>query len=340
MNGNEPQASIIIVNWNGKRFLKSCLDSVFNQSYTSYTVFLIDNASTDKSAELVKQNYKKEIESKKLKLIINDKNYGFSEGNNIGIRQALKASDTKYIITLNADTVAEKDWLEKLVTAVESDPKIGMCQGKILLMNRKKIDSTGLLFYRSATWWDRGEGEEDVCQYDSQREVFGVCAAAALYRREMLENIQINTEFFDRDFFGYCEDIDLSVRGRLRGWRAVYEPKAVVYHHRGGTTGPQTRFLIYHTERNNLLLIFKVLPTNFIIKNFPLILLAQMGEFVVYLHRKRLQILLKAKIDAVHMLRKMIDKRRKFFKKSTKVDLNKVIEKNILPPVSAVPSLP
>lgn len=159
MNGNGPRASIIIVNWNGKRFLKPCLDSVFNQSYASYDVFLVDNASTDGSTEFVKQNYKKEIESKKLKLIINDKNYGFSEGNNIGIRQALKGSDAKYIVTLNADTIVGKDWLEKLVTAVKDDPKIGMCQSKILLVDRKKIDSTGLLFYRSATWWDRGEGE-------------------------------------------------------------------------------------------------------------------------------------------------------------------------------------
>ena len=340
MSPAKPSVSIIIVNWNGKRFLKSCLDSVLHQSYEPYDVYLVDNASTDGSTEFVEQNYAAEIKSGKLKLIQNDKNYGFAEGNNIGIRQALEKPHVKYIATLNADTVAREDWLEKLVFVAEKGQKIGMCQGKILLMDEKKIDSTGLLFYRSSTWWDRGENEKDVHQYDSQREIFGVCAAAALYSREMLQNVAINGEFFDSNFFGYVEDIDLSIRGRLRGWKAIYEPSAIVHHQRGGTTGPQTRFLIYHTGRNDLLLIFKVLPTNFIIKNLPLILLSQVGEIAVYARRKRLQTILKAKLDAIKMLRKMLFKRKKFFKKGIKIDLSDATEKALLPPVSAAISLP
>ncbi len=338
MSPTKPHVSVIIVNWNGKRFLKPCLDSLFHQRYKSYNVYLVDNASTDGSVEFVRKKYASKVRSGKLKLVRNDKNYGFAEGNNIGIRQALVNPKAKYIATLNADTIVEKDWLEKLVTVAERDEKIGMCQGKILLMDKKRIDSTGLLFYRSSTWWDRGENEKDVHQYDSKGQIFGVCTAAAIYKREMLEDIATNSEFFDRDFFGYCEDIDLSVRGRLRGWRAVYEPSAVVYHHRGGTTGPQTRFLIYHTGRNNVLLIFKVLPMSFIIKNLPLVLLSQMGEVAVHFHRKHSQIIMKAKMDAMGMLGRMLLKRRKFLGKGTKLDLNDAVERALLPPISAVPS--
>lgn len=338
MNQAKQHVSIIIVNWNGKHFLKPCLSSILHQSYEHYDVYLVDNASTDGSIEFVEQNYTAEIKSGKLKLVKNDKNYGFAEGNNFGIRKAFENPNVKYIATLNADTVAKEDWLEKLVMAAEKDEKVGMCQGKILLMDRKKIDSTGLLFYRSATWWDRGEGEIDSGQHDLRREIFGVSAAAALYRREMLEDTATDGEFFDNDFFGYVEDIDLSVRGKLRGWRSVYEPSAIVYHHRGGTTGPQSKFLIYHTGRNDLLLIFKVMPSNFILKNLPLIIFSQMGEVVVYSHRKNLPLILKSKLDAISMLKRIWSKRKKFLGKGIKLDLNNVAEKPLLPPVSAVPS--
>lgn len=335
-----PHVSIVIVNWNGKHFLKPCLDSLFRQSYEPYDVYLVDNASTDGSVEFVVQNYTAEMKSGKLKVVRNDRNYGFAEGNNIGIRRALENPKVKHIATLNADTIVDKDWLEKLVAATERDKKIGMSQGKILLMDREKIDSTGLLFYRSATWWDRGENEEDTHQYDSKKEIFGVTAAAALYRREMLEDTMVGDEFFDSDFFGYCEDIDLSVRGKLRGWWAVYEPSAIVYHHRGGTTGSQTIFQVYHTQRNNLLLIFKSLPAGFVIRNLPLIILTQLGGVVIYAHRRRLQVFLRAKLSAIRMSGRMLIKRKKVMKKGIKLNLSYAVEKTILPPVSAVPSSP
>ncbi len=339
MSPTKPHVSVIIVNWNGERFLKPCLDSLFRQHYKSFDVYMIDNASTDGSVKFVEKRYASKVKSGKLKLVRNDKNYGFAEGNNIGIRRALENPRVKYIATLNADTVVDEEWLGKLVLAAERDGKIGMCQGKILLMDKKRIDSTGLLFYRSATWWDRGEDEKDARQYDSKRKIFGVCAAAALYKRKMLEDTAVGGEFFDSGFFGYCEDIDLSVRGRLRGWWAVYEPGAIVYHHRGGTTGPETKFQVYHAQRNNLMFIFKVLPSSFITKNLPLICLSQLGGIVVYARRRRLLVFLKAKLGAVRRLGKMLSKRKKIFKKGTKIDLNKAVEKALLPPVSAAPSL-
>jgi hypothetical protein len=331
-----PHISIVIVNWNGRHFLKQCLDSVLRQTYRHYDVYLIDNASTDGSVEFVENNYTGEINSGRLKVVKNNKNYGFAEGNNIGIREAMKNPDVRYIATLNADTIATEQWLEKLVAAAVAEENVGMAQGKILLMDRKRIDSTGILFYRSGTWWDRGEGEVDAGQYDSQGEIFGVCAAAALYKREMLEEAATNGEFFDRDFFGYVEDIDLSIRCRLRGWKAIYVPDAVVYHHRGGTTGPASTFLIYHTARNDLLLMFKVMPAGFIVSNFPLLLFSQIGE--VYSHRKNIRLILKAKLDALRILKRMLYKRKRFFMKKTKIYLNNYTEKYLFPPVDAVPS--
>lgn len=330
MGGRQPFLSVVLVNWNGKRFLRPCLNSVFKQTYGNYEVIFVDNASTDESVEFIRKKYGSKIKDGKLKIIANDKNYGFAEGNNIGIRYALKNPKVRYIASLNVDAVAEKNWLEKLVQASEGNEKIGMSQGKILHIDKRTIDSTGIFFYKSATWYDRGENEKDSHQYDGMPDIFGVCAAAALYKRKMLEELKPRGEFFDRDFFGYCEDVDLSIRARILGWHATYVPDAIVYHHRGGTTGPESDFQIYHFQRNNLWLIFKTLPSRFIVKNFFSILLSQLGGIFLSLVKKRPGPALRAKLDALRMLKKVMVKRRMISEKPG-VQLSQLTEKKIFP---------
>jgi len=224
-----PKISIIIVNWNGREYLKTCLDSVFSQSYKNFKVILVDNGSTDDSLDFVKKNYSD------VEIIPLDKNYGFAKANNIGMEAALKDETVEYIALLNNDTKVEKKYLIELVKVISSDNKIGICASKMLRMDNPGIlDSTGHIFPDGVgVINDRGGGETDIGQYDDKLDVIGACAGACLYKRKMLEEIGL----FDESFGSYYEDAELSWRAYKAGWKAKYVPTALVYHKRYGTSG-------------------------------------------------------------------------------------------------------
>lgn len=244
-----PLVSIIIVNWNGLRFLDNCLSSADNQSYQDFEVILIDNGSIDGSVELVRVNFPDVI------IIENKENLGFAKANNQGIEIARG----KYIATLNNDTKLDKNWLSNLVNAAESsERRVGMWAPKILSMQeRTKIDSVGgLLIYRDGIARGRGRGKEDKGQFDKEEEILFPSACSALYRKDMVDEIG----YFDEDFFAYCEDSDLGFRARLAGWNAVSVPDAVVYHHYSGSTGKYSETKAFLVERNHLWLAIKIFP--------------------------------------------------------------------------------
>jgi len=243
-----PLASIIILNLNGKRFLKDCFKSLKKQTYQSFEIILVDNGSIDDSIEFIKKNFPE------VKTIINKENLGFAYANN----QGFKIAKGKYFITLNNDTKVDEKWLENLVLTVETDKKIGMVASKILsLKNPNLIDSTGVNLCLNGMSRGRGRLEIDNGQYDRVEEIFLPSACAALYRKKMLEEIGL----FDDSFFAYCEDTDLGIRGRLNGWKAFLSPKAIVYHHYSGTAGKYSPLKAFLVERNHFWLV---------IKNFPL----------------------------------------------------------------------
>ncbi len=249
----EPLISIVIVNWNGLRFLKGCLGSIYSEGFDPIEVIFVDNGSTDSSVEFVRKNYPAAL------VIENAENLGFARANNQGIKKAAG----KYVLTLNNDTVLEKGFLRELAGAAEgSSEKTGMWAVKILSFDeRDVIDSVGgLLIYPDGLAKGRGRLEKDSGQYDRAGEVFIPSACAGLYRRSMLDEVGL----FDEDFFAYCEDTDLGLRARLAGWKTVSVPKAVVYHYYSGTGGRYTAFKAYLVERNHLWVAFK---------NFPLRLL-------------------------------------------------------------------
>jgi hypothetical protein len=180
--------SVIVVNFNGERHLGDCLESLSAQTFRDFEVIVVDNGSTDGSLNLIRKGFPW------VKLITLDKNTGFARGNNIGF----EASASKYIATLNNDTVVDKGWLEALYKAAETDRTIGMVASKILLgRNGKEIDSVGVLIYPDGMSRQRGRSEIDEGQFDRTEEVLFPSACAALYRREMLNEIG----FFDEDFF-------------------------------------------------------------------------------------------------------------------------------------------
>lgn len=248
-----PLVSIVIVNWNGKRFLEKCLGSIHSQDFSSYEIIFVDNGSTDCSIELVKDRFPKTA------IVKNNENLGFAKANNQGIN----AAKGKYILTLNNDTELAPGFLSTLVKEAEnSTPDTGMWAVKILsIQERDVIDSVGgLLLYPDGLGKGRGRLERDKGQFDTPKEVLIPSACAGLYRKKMLDEIG----GFDEDFFAYCEDTDLGIRGRLTGWKTVSVPQAKVYHYYSGTGGKYTPFKAYLVERNHIWVA---------VKNFPFLLL-------------------------------------------------------------------
>src|SRR3989339_741316 len=196
-------ASIVIVNFNGKEYLEKCLTSLKRQTYPNFEVIFVDNNSTDGSCDVIEQNFNDFV-----RLIKNPINRGFAKANNIGLRIA----NGKYIVVLNNDTLVDELWLENLIKAAELSKDIGMCASKIYLAQEQGIiDSTGINIYPDGIAKQRGWLEKDSKQYDDKNDVLLPSGCAALYRKEMLDQIGL----FDEMFFAYCEDTDLGLRGRL-----------------------------------------------------------------------------------------------------------------------------
>ena len=243
---NLPIVSAIIVNYNGRRLLESCLKSLERQTLPrdSYEIILVDNASTDGSVEFVRREYPSvRVESL-------SRNLGFAGGNNHGFRQARG----RFFALLNTDAEAEPQWLARMLSAIERSPSIGGVAAKICFRHDPmRINSAGLLLFRDGRGGDRGFREPDLGQFDAPTEVFGACGAGALLRREMIEELG----GFDERLFMYYEDLDLAWRARLRGWKFVYEPRAAVLHDHCGTSGEGSPFLCFQVERNRVLVSLK-----------------------------------------------------------------------------------
>ena len=250
-----PAVSVIVANLNRRDLLGRCLESLWKQTFSDFEVIVVENGSTDGSLEFLQT-----VREPRLHIVALPSNRGFAGGCNAGIAQA----EGRYIATLNNDAEADPHWLEELVTGIESGPAIGMCASKILFYgDRKRIDKAGHLIYPDGLNHGRGSGEADHGQFDRREEVLFPDAAAALYRRAMLDVIGL----FDEHFFAYGDDADLGLRGRLAGWNCLYIPTAIVYHVHSATAGefsPMKAFLI---ERNRIWVAVKTFP-------LPLLLLS------------------------------------------------------------------
>jgi GT2 family glycosyltransferase len=280
-----PLVSIIILNYNGAKYLEKCLKSVLATNYPNYEIILVDNASTDESLALIEYLFKDES---RLIVIRNTKNVGFSEGNNIGIRRARG----KYIVFLNNDTEVEPNWLIELIRIMEKDHSIGAAQSKLLKLGSSGIiDSTGdfVDFYGVAI--QRGEGEKDLGQYENVEEIFSARGACMIVRREVLKKVGL----FDPDFYLGYEDIDLCWRIRLAGYKIIYVPKSIVYHKGFGTP---SNVRAYHGAKNRLLLMIKNYSTRNLVFHLPLQLLLMLTSFLLdaFVRKDRISAMRKLKV--------------------------------------------
>lgn len=221
---SEPSISVVVVTWNHRSFLPGCLDALLSQAYPRLDVLVVDNASTDGSARWLARSHPD------LPFHVFPANRGFSAALNWGIDH----TQGDWVLSLNPDVVVRPGFLQKLIRVARRGKRAGAVAPKLLRADDPTLlDSTGLFIRRNRSPYDRGQGEPDRGQYDASPFVFGACGAAALYRRDMLEDLAIDGEIFDEGFFAYYEDADLAWRAHQRGWEGVYAPQAVATHVRG-----------------------------------------------------------------------------------------------------------
>jgi GT2 family glycosyltransferase len=242
--------SAIVVNWNGIRFIEACLAALSAQDYRPIETIVVDNGSTDGSLDLLERR-------PDIRLIRNGRNLGFAAANNA----ALQLANGEYVLLLNADATLEPGYVSALTTALQRDPRLGSATGKLLRPaspgTARIVDSTGHVMYRNDWAANRGQDEPDGPGSDAGGEVFGVCAAAGLYRRAMLDDVMVDGEILDASFFAYLEDVDLDWRAQLRGWRSWYEPAALATHYRSGSGGRFSVEIQRHIFKNRVLMIIK-----------------------------------------------------------------------------------
>lgn len=276
-----PKVSIIISNYNGLQLnlVIDSLTSVLNCDYPNYEVFLIDNASTDNSVSLVKRKFGKD---KKLKIIRNSVNM-YSQGLNLGIEN----SDGEYIVFFNNDIEFKYGYLQKIVNLFGKDPKVALIQGKLLYFyDHEIIDSAGETMDMYGNPMTIGAGERDLGQYDRQTQILSASGSASVIRRSVVNIVGD----FDPDYgIGY-EDMDLALRLRLKGFKVLYLPDAVIYHKRGKTDLSNiVRVKVrWHFNKNRLATMIKNYPILLLIKALPITILLYIasGLWEIFIKRK------------------------------------------------------
>ena len=256
------RASVIVPNYNGRRFLDTCLGALFRQTYPPelLEVVLVDDASTDDSVAWVREHYEG------VKIVALASNSGLAAGCNAGAR----AATGDLLVMLNNDTEAEPGWLAALVEAASAHPEAGAIASKMLLFDRREVlHNAGDLMGADGIPRNRGVWEVDEGQYDAHGEVFGGCGGGVAYRRAAWEA----AGGFDERLFMYLEDVDLAWRLQLLGWRAIFAPEARLYHHLSATGGGV--LASYYTGRNTLWVIAKDMPAPLIRKHLGRIVAAQ-----------------------------------------------------------------
>lgn len=261
------KTAVIVPNWNGEDFLAKCIDSLLAQTQTC-SVIVVDNGSTDTSISIL-SGY-----DEKITVLREPVNQGFAGGVNRGIQYAIK-NDYDVVALFNNDAVAKKDWLHSLLRRLEG--KVGIVTGCFQSIDGKTIDSTG---DQLTTWglpYPRGRGESvDNYTSDTHEKVFGASGGASIYSLNMLRSVGL----FDEDFFAYYEDVDISYRAQLAGWEVVYEPRAIAYHHIGGTSSKLKDFTVFHTFKNLPMMIIKNTPRSLLPSVVPRFTIAYISFLV------------------------------------------------------------
>lgn len=293
-----PETSVIVLNWNGKHFLETCLAALRRQTFRDFETVLVDNGSEDGSAEYVRTQFPE------VRLIALNRNLGFAGGNIAGYEQARG----ELIVLLNNDTEADPRWLEEMHKASLDFPASGSFASKMLYFDeRNRIDNCGFGLTAAGLSVDLGRGELDGPAWAQARQVFGGCAGAVAYRRSMLQDIG----FLDPDFFMTYEDVDLSFRAQLRGYQCSFVPGAIVYHRYRATMTKYPARQTFFSQRNIEFVYLKNMPFLLMLRSIPQRLAYELGGAAYFFKLGVGSAFLKAKWDAVRQIPSALRKRRK-----------------------------
>ncbi len=253
--------AVIIVNWNGKKYLKDCLDSLRAQTYKNFKVVFVDNGSDDGSVAYVREKYP-EADIKEI-----SRNVGFAAGSNLGIRQALKQEEIGLIVVLNNDTKLDENYLAEIIACAKKHPDAGSIQPKVVnFFERDLIDCAGIYITRDGTAHNRGYGKS-AKKYSEEKEIFGANGTASLFTRQALEKTELKSgEYFDKDYFAFYEDVDLAWRIRRMRLKSYYCPRALVFHVHSGTAGKASLLKAYYLHRNYFFTVIKNYPAGAMVR--------------------------------------------------------------------------
>ena len=290
--------TVIITNWNGAKFLPTCLEALARQTYTDFEILVIDNGSTDELIAILKNDWPD------VRLIQLAANRGFAAANNLGAQQA----ESEWIAFLNNDAYPEPGWLAALMTAAWKYPEHAFFASRILLTNPPELlDSAGDVYHISGNAWHRGYRQLAEQYSPAFGETFSACAAAALIRRGDF-NV---CGGFDEDYFAYMEDIDLGFRLRLINKPTLYVPDAIVRHVGSATAGIESGFTVYHVHRNLVWCYLVNMPGGYFWLYLPAHLLSTLIFLIYYVNHHLGKSYLKSKWDALRGMGKALQKRKR-----------------------------
>ena len=273
----KPLVSVTVVTYNSGRFIRRCLESVLEQAHQPLEVIVIDNASTDGTCDILERF------ERSCRIVYNEENIGFAGAQN----QAIALARGDWVLTLNPDVLLLSNFVTHLMATARLDPRAGTICGKLLLADAsfdieasQKLDSTGMYFTPMLRHKDRGCMETNNGHYRHYEYVFGATAAAACYRREMIEDISVEGEFFDSAFFAYREDADIAWRAQLLGWKCIFDPSAAAYHVRKLRPGMRSELppaINMHSVKNRFLMRIKNITPGLYLRNLLPITVRDIG---------------------------------------------------------------
>jgi GT2 family glycosyltransferase len=311
----------VIVNFNGGKYLRACLESLFAQSHPLLKVLIVDNASTDGSLDGIAQDPRCQI-------VRLEKNIGFAAACNYA---AASTDGCEWLLVLNPDVELESDWLERMMSAACEWPDAAFFSGRLLNFRQRDLfDGAGDVLHVSGAHWRRGHGKVARGRFVADEEVFSACAAAALYRRDVF----LDAGGFDESFFCYGEDVDLGFRLRLMGERCRYVPHAVAYHVGSASSGRNSDFTVYHGHRNLVWLYVKNMPGPLLLLYLPQHLVWSLVTIVWFMLRGQGATILRAKWDALRGLRHILRERRRIqLRRKVRIgELLRVMDRGLLTP--------
>ncbi|MBS5214406.1 MAG: glycosyltransferase family 2 protein [Clostridiales bacterium] len=256
MEEKKLMVSVVIPNWNGKKYLRQCLKSLRQQDFRKFEIIVVDNGSEDDSVDMMKREFPE------VKILRMRKNEGFCRAVNKGIH----AAKAPYILLLNNDTRAEATFVKEMFRGIRRHKNCFSCQAKMIQKDYPDLIDDAGDFYSALGWaFADGKGEPEW-EHNNEKKIFSSCAGAAIYRKSILDKIGL----FDESHFAYLEDLDLGYRAKRYGYENWFLPKARVYHVGSGTTGSQyNKFKVHHSARNNVYVIYKNMPVWQILWNLP-----------------------------------------------------------------------